>query len=142
MISLSNVDLPHLLMPVRIITLLSLNHFKISSSNSLLTKLCFTEISCFCLITIFLKLSLSNILISNEYLYINLFIREHDGEFKKRKLWESLPKKMMYQTFCVIIDYLLYSGKIAIDKESKVGWIYNPELARKYHSRKDLGRRK
>ncbi|HLC86579.1 MAG TPA: hypothetical protein VJG30_04805 [Candidatus Nanoarchaeia archaeon] len=75
-------------------------------------------------------------------LMVESFIREHDGEFKKRKLWESLPKKMMYQTFCVIIDYLLYSGKIAIDKESKVGWIYNPELARKYHSRKDLGRKK
>ena len=70
------------------------------------------------------------------------FIKEHDGEFKKRKLWESLPKKMMYQTFDVIIHYLLYSNKIAIDAERKIGWIYYPELARKYYNRKDLGRRK
>ncbi len=75
-------------------------------------------------------------------LMVEHFIKEHDGEFKKRKLWESLPKKMMYQTFCVIIDYLLDSGKISIDKEAKVGWIYNPELTRKYAERKDLGRRK
>lgn len=71
-------------------------------------------------------------------LMVEEFIKEHDGEFKKRKLWESLPKKMMYQTFCVIIDYLLYSGKISIDNEGKVGWVYYPELARKYYQRTDL----
>ena len=71
-------------------------------------------------------------------LMVEEFVKEHDGEFKKRKLWESLPKKMMYQTFCVIIDYLLYSSKISIDKEGKIGWIYYPELARKYSARTDL----
>ena len=35
-------------------------------------------------------------------------VKKFDGEFKKRALWEHLPKKMMYQTFCVVIDYLLY----------------------------------
>ena len=75
-------------------------------------------------------------------LMVEEFVKQHDGEFKKRKLWESLPKKMMYQTFCVIIDYLLYSYKISIDSEGKIGWMYYPELARKYNARKDLGRRK
>ena len=75
-------------------------------------------------------------------LMVEEFIKENDGEFKKRKLWESLPKKMMYQTFCVIIDYLLYSRKISIDAEGKIGWIYYPEMARKYHARVDLGRKK
>ncbi|MCG2719485.1 MAG: hypothetical protein L6266_01950 [Nanoarchaeota archaeon] len=74
-------------------------------------------------------------------LMVEEFIRKYGGEFKKRSLWENLPKKMMYQTFCVIIDYLLYSGKISIDAEGKLGWIYYPELARKYYARKDLGRR-
>ncbi|MBL7055044.1 hypothetical protein ISS05_04770 [Candidatus Woesearchaeota archaeon] len=69
-------------------------------------------------------------------------IKKHDGEFKKRKLWESLPKKMMYQTFCVVIDYLFYSRKISIDTERKIGWIYYPDLAKEYHKRKELGRRK
>ena len=75
-------------------------------------------------------------------LMVEDFIKEHNGEFKKRKLWESLPKKMMYQTFCVVIDYLFYSRKISIDSEGKFGWIYYPEIARKYYERKDLGRRK
>ncbi len=56
-------------------------------------------------------------------LMVERFIKAHDGEFKKRQLWEHLPKKMMYQTFCVVIDYLLYSHKISIDVESKIGWI-------------------
>ncbi len=75
-------------------------------------------------------------------LMVENFIKKHDGEFKKRKLWESLPKKMMYQTFCVIINYLLYSDKISIDAEGKVGWIYYPEQAKKYYERKDFGRKK
>jgi len=75
-------------------------------------------------------------------LMVEDFIKKYDGEFKKRKLWESLPKKMMYQTFCVVIDYLVYSRKISIDAEGKIGWIYYPEIARKYYERKDLGRRK
>lgn len=71
-------------------------------------------------------------------LMVEYFIKEHDGEFKKKQLWENLPKKMMYQTFCVVIDYLLYSGKISIDSEGKIGWIYYPEIVKKYANRKDL----
>ena len=65
-------------------------------------------------------------------LMVEEFIREHSGEFKKRSLWEHLPRKMMYQTFCVIFNYLLESGKIALDKEGKIAWIWNPELVKKY----------
>jgi len=60
-------------------------------------------------------------------LMVERFIKEKDGEFQKKKLWENLPKKMMYQTFCVVIDYLLYSRKISIDSEGKLGWIYYPK---------------
>ena len=65
-------------------------------------------------------------------------IREHDGEFRKKALWQSLPKKMMYQTFCTIIDYLLYSRKISIDTERKIGWIFYPENAQKHLQEKHL----
>ncbi len=71
-------------------------------------------------------------------LMVEEFIMEHSGEFKKRRLWESLPKKMMYQTFCVILDYLEYSGKIAFDKEGKIAWIWNPALVEKYLSQPQL----
>jgi len=52
-------------------------------------------------------------------------------EYKKKQLWENLPKKMMYQTYSTIIDYLLISGKISVDSEGKIGWIFYPEEAKK-----------
>ena len=71
-------------------------------------------------------------------LMVEEFIRDNSGEYKKRSLWEALPKKMMYQTFCVIFDYLIYSNKIAIDKEGKIAWIWNPEMVKKYLSNPEL----
>ena len=47
---------------------------------------------------------------------------------RKTELWRALPKKVMYQTFNLIIDYLEKSGKILIDDEGRVIWIWNPEL--------------
>ncbi len=71
-------------------------------------------------------------------LMVEKFIRKKDGEFKKRELWENLPKKMMYQTFCVAIDYLLYSMKISIDSEGKIGWIHYPKNINKHIKNKEL----
>jgi hypothetical protein len=65
-------------------------------------------------------------------LMVESFIREHSGEFKKRALWENLPRKMMYQTFFVIIRYLQDSGKVAADADGKICWIFNPELMKRY----------
>jgi hypothetical protein len=73
-------------------------------------------------------------------LMVEDFIKKHNGEFKKKKLWESLPKKMMYQTFCTILSYLISSNKISIDKERKIGWIYYPELVEKYLAKPKLSR--
>ena len=59
-------------------------------------------------------------------------VLKEKGEFRsKRSLWLALPKKMMYQTFMIILSYLEDSGKIVI-KDSKVVWIWNPDLAVKY----------
>lgn len=56
----------------------------------------------------------------------------------KAKLWNSLPKKTMYQTFSLILDYLEYSGKIVIGKDRAIVWIWNPKLVEKYLAREDL----
>jgi hypothetical protein len=54
---------------------------------------------------------------------------EEEGEFKnKRQLWLSLPKKIMYQTFLAILDYLEFSHKILIDSDGSITWIWNPKL--------------
>jgi hypothetical protein len=56
---------------------------------------------------------------------------QHMNYPKKTELWKALPKKMMYQTFCLIIDYLDASGKIMIDNDGRVVWIWNPEMIKK-----------
>lgn len=71
-------------------------------------------------------------------LMVEEFIKKHDGEYKRKKLWESLPKKMMYQTFQVIIAYLFESNKISIDSEGKIGWIYYPESVKKWEKKRHL----
>jgi len=71
-------------------------------------------------------------------LMVEDFIREHSGDFKKRSLWEHLPRKMMYQTFCVIFDYLLESNKIGVDREGHVAWIWDPEGVKRLLSQPHL----
>ena len=54
-------------------------------------------------------------------------IQKYSQKYGKYQLWRKLPKKMMYQTFQVILDYLEKSGKIIIDKDGIIIWTYNPE---------------
>ena len=71
-------------------------------------------------------------------LMVEKLIYDTSGTYTKKQLWDKLPKKIMYQTFSVIIDYLIYSGKIAVDREGKIAWIYDPEGVKKYLKRTDL----
>jgi phenylalanyl-tRNA synthetase alpha chain len=61
-------------------------------------------------------------------LMIETFIRQNNGKFRKKKIWESLPKKMMYQTFCVAFDYLSQSGKISTEEDGRIIWNETPQL--------------
>jgi len=65
-------------------------------------------------------------------------IMKHDGEFRKKQLWEALPRKVMYQTFSIILDYLILSRKISIDSEGKIGWIFYPDDVEKRLSKTHL----
>ena len=53
-------------------------------------------------------------------------IKNCDEEMTLTQLWNALPKKVMYQTFKVIITYLLDSGKIIIHNKLII-WTYNPD---------------
>ncbi len=64
-------------------------------------------------------------------LMVEKTIQKHSQEYGKYQLWKRLPKKMMYQTFQVILDYLKESGKIIIDREGCVIWTYDPEGIKK-----------
>ncbi len=41
----------------------------------------------------------------------------------RMELWKSLPRKMQYQTFKLILEYLERSNKIMFDKD-KIIWIF------------------
>ena len=48
----------------------------------------------------------------------------------------------MYQTYCVIIDYLLDSKKIGIDSEGKIAWIWDPAGVERFLSNPNLSWKK
>jgi len=65
-------------------------------------------------------------------------IQKMDDYPTKMQLWRAIPKKIMYQTFCLILDYLKDSNKIIIGKDKRIVWIWDPERVRKYLSKPHL----
>lgn len=60
-------------------------------------------------------------------LMIEKAIHDAKSDLTVRELWKSLPKKVMWQTFITVLDYLEYSGKIYIGKDKHPIWIWDPE---------------
>jgi len=58
-------------------------------------------------------------------------IIKYSSEYTIYQLWKKLPKKMMYQTYKIILEYLKESSKIIIDKDNIVIWIYDKESIKK-----------
>ena len=65
-------------------------------------------------------------------------IEEYSGEFNRTELWKKLPKKVMWQTYLIILDYLQEINKIAADREGKIGYIWNPRLAKMLRKRREI----
>ncbi len=47
------------------------------------------------------------------------------------EIWRALPKKVLWTTYTTILDYLEYSGKIHVEPDKTVTWLWNPELMEK-----------
>ncbi|MFH1239655.1 MAG: hypothetical protein V1672_00385 [Candidatus Diapherotrites archaeon] len=43
---------------------------------------------------------------------------------KRTELWKKLPKKVMYQTYKIVVDYLIDSRKVMLTKDDKLVWIF------------------
>lgn len=71
-------------------------------------------------------------------LMVEKFIWEHSGEYGVYQIWKNLPKKVMYQTYKIILSYLLDINKIAVDSEGKVGYIWSEETGKRYKKRDGL----
>jgi len=71
-------------------------------------------------------------------LMIERAIEHYSGEFNRTELWKKLPKKVMWQTYLIVLDYLQSINKIAIDSIGKIGYIWSPEVAEKFAKRKRI----
>ena len=71
-------------------------------------------------------------------LMIEKTIDKYSGDYNRTELWKKLPKKVMWQTYLVVLDYLQDINKIAIDKMGKIAYIWNPSLAKKLAGRKEI----
>jgi len=69
-------------------------------------------------------------------LMVEEFIEKNSGEYNQMRLFNSLPKKMMWRTFKIILTYLENLNKIAINKGGTITWIWNPKLFEKYKKQK------
>ncbi len=74
-------------------------------------------------------------------LMVERTIENHSGEFNRTELWKNLPKKVMWQTYLIILDYLQSINKIAIDEERKIAYIWSPEIAKKFAKRKRINKK-
>ena len=72
-------------------------------------------------------------------LMVEKFIEENSGEFNRTGIWKKLPKKVMWQTYLVVLDYLEDINKIGIARNGIIIYLWNPKLAKKYMSMKNIG---
>lgn len=71
-------------------------------------------------------------------LMVEKIIERYSGEFNRTELWKKLPKRVMWQTYLVILAYLQSINKIAADEEGKIGYIWSPEVAKRFAHRKRI----
>ncbi|MEK6918116.1 MAG: hypothetical protein AABW51_04165 [Nanoarchaeota archaeon] len=71
-------------------------------------------------------------------LMVERFIKDNSGEYKKTELFNKLPKKVMWQTFQVIMEYLEGNLRVVYDKEGYVVYIWNPEFYEKIKNRPEI----
>ena len=76
--------------------------------------------------------TLGTVLMVEEALY------KHKSDKTIRQIWLSLPTKVMWSTYTTILDYLEYSGKIIVEDDRTVSWIWDPAGVRKILSNPKL----
>ena len=70
-------------------------------------------------------------------LMIEETIEKYSGEVNRTELWKKLPRRVMWQTNLMVLDYLAYSNKIITDsRDGKIVWIWNPKLLKLIKGRK------
>ncbi len=55
-------------------------------------------------------------------LMIEEAIRKAGGDHSVRQLWQKLPKKVMWQTYLTVLDYLEYTNCILVTPDAHPIW--------------------
>jgi hypothetical protein len=71
-------------------------------------------------------------------LMIEKTIEEYSGEFNRTEIWKKLPKKVMWQTYLLVLDYLENINKIGFDRNGTIAYIWNPKLTKILSKRKEI----
>lgn len=71
-------------------------------------------------------------------LMIERTIDEYSGEFNRTEIWKKLPKKVMWQTYLVVLDYLQSINKIGISNGGILVYIWSPKLAKILSKRPEI----
>ena len=58
-------------------------------------------------------------------------IENNSGKYSSETLYNLFSEKMSLKEFETIVEKLTNSGKIAIDREGKICWIWNPKLVKR-----------
>lgn len=59
-------------------------------------------------------------------------IEKYSGEYNKTQIWRELPRKVMWQTYKLVINYLGSINKIAVGRKGILVYIWNPKIVEKY----------
>ena len=51
---------------------------------------------------------------------VEKFIEKHPQEYNKTEIWKKLPKKVMWQTYLVVLRYMEEIGKIEKNDKGKI----------------------
>ena len=71
-------------------------------------------------------------------LMVEKFIKENSMFYTKREVFNKLPKKMLWGTFKIIINYLEETLKIDIDNDGHISYIWDAKLLEKIKNRPGL----
>ena len=61
-------------------------------------------------------------------LMVEKFIEDNSMFYTKREIFNKLPKKMLWGTFKIIINYLEETLKIMTEEDGVISYVWNPEL--------------
>jgi len=71
-------------------------------------------------------------------LMVEKTIEKYSGEYNRTEIWKRLPRKVMWQTYLIILGYLENINKIGIARDGILIYLWNPKLAKKYMNMKGV----